>query len=287
MDDARIAQNRQRLIALAYRMLGERGEAEDAVQEALLRYTGHDGPIDNAEAWLTTVTTRICLDRLTSAQRRREAYIGPWLPEPIATDTPDPADAADLADSLTLGFLVVLERLSPLERAAFLLHDVFGYAHDEVAAMLERTPAAVRQVTSRARAHLDDGRPRYDRDGERREAVARRFAQAADGGDLEALMAVLAPDVTFVADGGGVVPASRHPARGAELVARRVHQFAGLRPVGWAITLREVNGEPAIVVSREDGAVDTVWVLHTEDDLVLAIHAIRNPAKLTALRADR
>jgi RNA polymerase sigma-70 factor (ECF subfamily) len=276
-----VAEHRGRLFAIAYRMLGEVGEAEDAVQETFLRSSqARQDTIDDAGAWLTTVATRICLDRLKSAQHRRETYVGPWLPEPLATDAVDPADSAELADSLSLAFLVVLERLSPLERAAFLLHDVFGYHHDEIGAMIERSPAAVRQVAARARRHLADGRPRYERDADRRGEVVRAFAAAVEGADLDDLIAVLAPDVTFVSDGGGIVSAVRHPLHGAARVAQVIIALARRRPPDWTYQLREVNGESAIVALHPDGAADSVWVLHTADGRIAGIDVVRNPHKL-------
>ncbi|CAN5919634.1 RNA polymerase sigma-70 factor [soil metagenome] len=279
-----VGEHRARLFAIAYRMLGEVGEAEDAVQETFLRWSRVEQPgIDNPAAWLTTVVSRVCLDRLKSVRRQRETYVGPWLPEPLATDDLDPAEMAASADSLSLAFLVVLEQLSPLERAVFLLHDVFGYRHDEVAAMLDRSPPAVRQAAARARGHLADRRPRYERDAARREQAASAFAAAVMGADLDALMAVLAPDVTFVADGGGVVAASRHPQHGSQRVAQVVLQLAARRPPDLSFALREVNGETGIVVLRGDGTTDSVWILHVADDRIAAIDVVRNPDKLTGL----
>lgn len=281
-----VGEHRARLFAIAYRMLGEVGEAEDAVQEAFLRWSRAErSGIDNPAAWLTTVVSRVCLDRYKSAQRRRETYVGPWLPEPLATDDMDPADMAASADSLNLAFLVVLEQLSPLERAVFLLHDVFGYRHDEIAAMLDRSPPAVRQAAARARGHLADRRPRYERDAARREQAAGAFAAAVMGADLDALMAVLAPEVTFVADGGGVVAASRHPQHGARRVGQVILQLAARRPSDWSFAAREVNGETAIVVQRADGTTDSVWILHVAENRIAAIDVVRNPAKLTGLVA--
>lgn len=276
-----IAEHRGRLFAIAYRMLGEVGEAEDAVQETFLRWSLADqAGIDNPAGWLTTVASRICLDRLKAARRQRETYVGPWLPEPLATDDMDPADVAGTADSLNLAFLVVLEQLSPVERAVFLLHDVFGYQHGEIAAMLERSPAAIRQAASRARAHLAQRRPRYEHSAQQREEVARAFVDAVAGADLDGLMAVLAPDVTFVADGGGVVAATRHPLHGAERVGQVLLQLARLRPPDVTFALREVNGETGIVVRRDDDAPDSVWVLHVAGGRVAGIDVVRNPDKL-------
>jgi RNA polymerase sigma-70 factor (ECF subfamily) len=283
-----IAEQRTRLFAIAYRMLGEVGEAEDAVQETFLRWSQADrAAIANPAGWLTTVVSRVCLDRLKSAQRQRETYVGPWLPEPLATDDMDPADMAGTADSLNLAFLVVLEQLSPVERAVFLLHDVFGYRHDEIAAMLDRSPAAVRQAASRARTHLADRRPRYERDAQQRDAVARAFADAVMGADLDALIAVLAPDVSFVADGGGVVAASRHPQRGASRVAQVILSLARLRPPDWTFATRELNGEAGIVVHLPDGTIDSAWILHTVDGRVARVDVLRNPAKLAGLAVRR
>ena len=281
--DQVVADNQRRLFAIAYRMLGEVGEAEDAVQEAFVRWERNDGPVDNPEAWLTTVVSRVCVDRLRSAQHRRETYVGPWLPEPLATDTTDPADDAALADSLNLAFLVVLEHLSPLERAAFLLHDVFGYTHGEVAAMLDRSPAAVRQVAARARSHLTDERPRYDHDMERRDAVTDAFIDAAAGEDLDALMDLLAPDVAFVSDGGGVVKAVRHPQHGAARVGQVIITLARLYPPSWTYETRELNGESAFTVHRDDGSIDSAWILHATEGRVAHIDVLRNPAKLASL----
>lgn len=280
-----VVEQRGRLFGLAYRMLGEVGEAEDAVQETFLRWSqAPRNTITNPAGWLTTVVTRICLDRLKSAQRQRETYVGPWLPEPLATDDTDPADLAGTADSLNLAFLVVLESLSPVERAAFLLHDVFGYTHDEVAAMLDRSPAAIRQVAARARRHLAERRPRYEQDAARREKVATAFAAAVTGARIDDLMALLAPDVTFVADGGGVVAAARHPLHGAERVGQVILQLAKRRPPDWTFAMREINGETGIVVLRGDHAVDSVWVLHTDGVRITAIDVLRNPHKLRAFR---
>jgi RNA polymerase sigma-70 factor, ECF subfamily len=278
-----VTEHRGQLFGIAYRMLGQVGEAEDAVQEAFLRWTQADqATIENPAAWLTTVVTRICLDRLKSAQRQRETYVGPWLPEPLVADDTDPADIAGTTDTLTFAFLVVLERLSPAERAAFLLHDVFGYEHAEIAAMLERSPAAIRQLAARARRHLADHRPRYEQDASRRQQVAEAFSAAALGGDLGRLMEVLAPDVTFVSDGGGVVAAARKPLHGARLVAKAIMGIVRLAADDYTVSPSEINGQPGFVVWFRD-RVDSVWTLQIADDRVAGIHAVRNPAKLGAV----
>lgn len=289
MDTARLVADHQgRLFGLAYRMLGRVGDAEDAVQETFLRWTQADqDAIENPGGWLTTVVTRICLDRLKSAQHQRETYVGPWLPEPLATDDLDPADRAGMADSLNLAFLVLLESLSPTERAAFLLHDVFGYRHDEVAAMLERSPTAVWQLATRARAHLAERRPRYDSEPQRRQQAATAFMAAAAGSDLDGLMAVLAPDVTFVADGGGVVPATRHPLHGSDRVARAIVGLASNAPPDWYVEVRPINASPGIVIRHADGTPDAVWLLDAVNGRVATIHVVRNPAKLRAFPPDQ
>ena len=279
---------RRRLFGLAYRMIGEVAEAEDAVQDALARWAAADQEsIREPGAWLTTVTTRICIDRLTSARRRRETYVGPWLPEPVLTGDasgPDPAEVAATADSMTLAFLVVLESLSPDERAVFLLHDVFGHPHAEIARMLDRSPDSVRQLARRARLHLEDRRPRYQSDARRRHDVAEAFVSACEGGGLSDVLALLSPDVTLVSDGGGKASAARRPVVGPDRVARfllGLYRQVGSDAVG---RLVDVNGEPGLV-GYSDGEVVVVFVLHVEDDRVAGIQAVRNPDKLARLAA--
>ena len=199
---------------------------------------------------------------------------------------PAPSDLAGTADSIGLAFLVVLETLSPLERVAFLLHDVFGYRHDEVAAMLDRSPAAARQLVSRARRHLADRRPRYEEDRARQEAVTAAFVAAVDGADLEALVGLLAPDVVFVADGGGAVPATRHPQHGAGRVARLILSLRR-QVTELGVVARELNRQPALVVTRPAGAADSAWFLQVREDWVAAIHVVRNPGKLGAVDTAR
>lgn len=280
-----VAEHRERLVAMAYRMLGQVTEAEDVVQETFLRWSQADTPaIDNPGGWLTTVGSRLCLDRLRSAAHRHETYIGPWLPEPIATEQLDLTEGAVMGESLTLAFLVLLESLSPLERVAFLLHDVFDYDHAEVAAMLERSPASARQLVSRARGHVAQRRPRFERDAKRRWEVAGAFLAAAQGDSLDELIALLAPDVVFTSDGGGVVSAARRPVEGANPVARFVLGLLRTAAEDMEVQPTEVNGMPA-VLGVVDGRVDTVIVLDIADGRVTGIRAIRNPAKLTTITA--
>ena len=186
---------------IAYRMLGSVSEAEDVAQEALLRLTRQEGPIDEPAAWMTTVSTRLSINVLTSARARRESYVGPWLPEPLLGDpVPGPHARAELADSLSLALLVLMERLTPVERAAYLLREVFGYEYAEIAAIIERTEANARQLVTRARKHLEAGRPRFDPDEAARDALLERFLAAAEEGDLEALEELLAKDAVLYAD---------------------------------------------------------------------------------------
>ncbi len=279
---ALFSQHADRLFGLAYRMLGEVGEAEDAVQDAFVRWSAADrSDIREPGAWLTTVTTRICLDRLTSARKRRETYVGSWLPEPLPTGDLDPADLAEMGDSLTLAFLVMLESLSPLERVVLVLHDVFGHPHDEVATMLGREPAAIRQAASRARKHVNAGSTRFEADRERQHDVTEAFLRACAGDHLEPLVSLLAPDVTFVGDGGGRATAIGAPLVGAERVARTLQAFwrTGQRLDDTQVDIVEVNAAPAIWI-RESGTTTAVLVLEINDGVVTGIGGIRNPDKL-------
>lgn len=276
---------RDRLFGLAYRMLGRAADAEDAVQETFLRWAAADHTsIENPAAWLTTVCTRVCLDVLRSARARHETYVGPWLPEPVVTEG-SPEDPAVLAESVTMAFLVVLESLSPLERAAFVLRDLFGYSFDEVAGMLQRSPAAVRQLASRARHHLDERRSRFEADRTRRAEVGEAFLDACLGAELDRLLELLAPDVVFVADSGGVVPAPRQPVHGVERVARLVLSLAERAPAGTELRRLEINAMPGLV-ALIDGRVDTVLSVDVEDGRVTAVRVVRSPEKLRAV-ADR
>lgn len=272
---------RGRLLGLAYRLLGSVSEAEDVLSEAYLRLQAA-GELDEPAAWLTTVVTRLCVDVLRSARVRREAYVGPWLPEPIATDA-DPADDVARAESVSMALLVVLESLSPLERAVFVLHEVFAYDYASVAAMLGRSQEAVRQMAHRARQHVEARRPRFEPDRERRRQVAQRFWDAVGSGRVEPLIAVLAPDVTLASDGGGVVPATRHPRQGAQRVAAFLRSLLNQATGNERIRFAELNAAPAILVTQEDGTTSAM-VLETEGEQVARIWIVRNPAKLRALQ---
>ncbi len=271
------AKHRPRLVGVAYRMLGSAAEADDVVQDAWLRWQAADqAAITSAEAWLTTVVTRLCLDRLKSARARRETYVGPWLPEPVKTDaTVDP-------ESISMAFLVLLERLTPVERAAYLLHEVFGYGHGEVAAMLGKEEATCRQTYHRARERIRAGRPRFSPTRAEHERLLRAFAEAMARGDVQALERTLAADATLWADSGGKVrAAARRPVVGAEAIAKFfagvVRKFASEPDQRFEIA--EVNGWPALVGRRGDAAFFALSI-ETRDGAIAAIRNVLNPDKL-------
>ena len=266
---------RPRLLRLAYRMLGSFAEAEDVVQDAWLRMQRSDDLIEVPAAWLTRVTTRLCLDRLRSARAQRETYIGPWLPEPIIEEEP----GID-TDELTFALMMALERLSPLERAAFLLHDVFGVTLAEIAETLGRDAAAVRQLAARARKHVEAGRTRYPVDRAEADRIARAFFAASTTGDIGALRAMLAEDVVLHSDGGGRVIAFRNPIQGLQRVLRL---FAGVsrknRYSAKLIRSLTIDGLPGYI-SRDRGDVLQATMLDIADGKVRAIYIMRNPEKL-------
>jgi RNA polymerase sigma-70 factor, ECF subfamily len=247
MGDRELQALRRHGFGVAYRMLGSVSEAEDVAQEALLRLTREDGPIDEPAAWMTTVATRLSINVLKSARARRESYVGPWLPEPLVEDpAPGPASRAELADSLSLALLVLLERLTPVERAAYLLREVFGYEYAQIADIIERTEVNSRQLVTRARKHLEANRPRFDADEAARDALLERFLAAAEEGDLEALEELLAKDAVLYADSGGKRMAPREPLFGATLIARFMAAVAQVRPDSGEFESRRVrvNGQP-------------------------------------------
>ncbi|HEY4569754.1 MAG TPA: RNA polymerase sigma factor SigJ [Kribbella sp.] len=273
------------LLSIAYRMLGTFGDAEDVVQEAYLRL--HREPeVSSPKAFLTTVTTRLAIDQLRSARRQREQYFGPWLPEPAVDEYVDLADRAALSDSLSTAFLVVLERLTPDQRAVFLLGDVFGYSYDELAAILGKTPANCRQLAVRARRRIADNRPRFDPSPRQRDELVRRFVAAAEHGDLEALVAVLTPDATFTGDGGGKGGFPR-PVQGAGNVARLlVGAFARFGERQLASELVHVGGQPALRMHNPVGRTVAIWSFAVVEGRIATIHGIVNPDKLTHLQAS-
>jgi RNA polymerase sigma-70 factor, ECF subfamily len=247
MSDSELEALRRHGFGVAYRMLGSVSEAEDVAQESLLRLTRQQGPIDEPAAWMTKVVTRLSINVLKSARVRRESYVGPWLPEPLVEDpAPGPASRAELADSLSLALLVLLERLTPVERAAYLLREVFGYEYAQVADIIERTEVYSRQLVTRARKHLEANRPRFDADEAARDALLERFLAAAEEGDLEALEDMLAKDAVLYADSGGKATAPREPLVGAALIARFMAAVSQVRPASGAFETRlvRVNGQP-------------------------------------------
>lgn len=286
MDDTGVfEQHRALLSGLAYRVLGRIGDAEDVVQDAWLRWSATDrGEIAEPRAYLLRVVTRLAIDRLRREAARRETYLGPWLPEPLLT-APDVTDRAELVDSISFAMLVVLETLSPLERAVFVLHEAFGFTHPEIATILDRSVPAVRQLAHRAQQHVRERRPRYDSDHSLRVEVTRRFLDACERGDVHALLTVLAPDVVLVGDGGGIGRAPRHPIHGADKVARFLLAIRDTPVTGLRVELAEVNGGPGIIVSSPDGPI-SVFVLDIATGRVQTVHAIANPEKLGRLRTS-
>lgn len=268
---------RPRLLRLAYRMLGSLSEAEDAVQDGWLRWRGVGASVDSPAAYLTRVVTRLCLDRLKSARARRETYVGPWLPDPLVGST-DPAET--IADDITVTLMLALERLSPLERAAFLLHDIFDVPLKEVAETLDREPAAVRQLASRARRNVRAERGRYALDGAEADRMARAFFEAAHSGDTATLARLLAQDVEIHADGGGKVSAFRNIVRGADNVLRLFGHVSG-REARKPTLLRTalIDGLPGYVSRNPDGLIQTT-ALEVEDGRIRAVYIVRNPDKL-------
>ncbi|MDT0343894.1 RNA polymerase sigma-70 factor [Streptomyces litchfieldiae] len=270
------------LFSIAYRLLGSVTEAEDAVQETWLRFESSRTRHRSAKAFLSAVVTRISIDVLRSARFRREEYVGQWLPEPLLTDPyEDPARSAELADSVSVAALLLLERLSPLERAVFVLREVFGFGFPEVASAVGRSEAACRQLAVRARRHMDAGRPRFEADRGERDELAARFFDALREGDVEGLRELLAADVRLVGDGGGKVPQLARSIVGADNTARLLSMsFAALARVGVEWEPREVNGHPGAIVRDRDHKVLTTWTLDVADGRIRTIRSVSNPDKL-------
>ena len=279
---ATFQEQRRRLMGVSYRILGSIADAEDVVQDAWLRWSAIDvATVNNPEAYLTTVVTRLSLDRLRTLKARREVYSGPWLPEPVTAET-DPQAAAELADSLSLALLVVLETLSPLERAAFVLREVFAEPYAEVAETLARDEAAVRQLVSRARKHVDAGGARYRADRDTHNEVVERFLSACQNADLDALLAVLAPDVVLVSDGGGVAKAPVRPISGEDKVGRFMIGATTKGVADATVQLEVFNGQLGLV-ARVDGRAVVALAFRIADGQVQTLHLVANPEKLAAL----
>ena len=277
--------HRNLLFTVAYEMLGSAADAEDVLQETWLRWAGVDlGIVRDQRAYLIQITTRQALGRLRTLGRRKESYVGPWLPEPLLT-TPDVAEDVELADSVSMAMLLVLETLTPAERAVFVLREVFDLAYDEIAGAVGKSPAAVRQIAHRARAHVAARRPRgVVSAGEARDALE-AFQRAAETGELQHLLDILAPDVVFLGDGGGVVQAVRVPVVGADKVARLL--AVGLRRIAALGVLQpaQVNGYPALIL-RLNGEVDTVIAVRIDDGLITGLYSVRNPEKLSHMEQE-
>jgi RNA polymerase sigma-70 factor (TIGR02957 family) len=277
--------HRNLLFTVAYEMLGSAADAEDVLQETWLRWVGVDlDTVRDQRAYLVRITTRQALDRLRALRRRKESYVGPWLPEPLLT-APDVAEDVELAESVSMAMLLVLETLTPTERAVFVLREVFDVDYDEIAEAVDKSPAAVRQIAHRARAHVAARRPRgVVTAAQTREALA-AFQRAVETGDLRSLVNILAPDVVFLGDGGGVKQAVLRPIVGADRVARLLS--AGLGTVTAAVSLRpaQVNGCPALIL-RLDGEIDTVVAVRIDDGLITGLYAVRNPEKLSHIERE-
>jgi RNA polymerase sigma-70 factor (ECF subfamily) len=276
------------MFAIAYRMLGSVSEAEDVVQEAYLRFhraTAHGTAIASPKAFLTTVTTRLAIDALRAARARRETYVGPWLPEPLLTSADsDPAAHAEMHDSLSLAFLVLLQTLSPVERAVFLLREIFDYAYDEIAAIVQKSEENCRQIFARARKRIDEGKPRFDVSQADQQQLATRFFEAVGQGDLASLVAFLAADVAFYGDGGGRARAYPQPIFGRDRVGRLLYNlFRMARRFNITVQPTPINGQPGALSFDAGGSLINVFVLDIADGAIQAVRSIVNPDKLAHL----
>jgi RNA polymerase sigma-70 factor (ECF subfamily) len=273
------------LFSIAYRMLGGVAEAEDIVQEAFLRWhraLASGTEVESPKAYLATVTTRLSIDHLRTARARRESYVGPWLPEPLVTESEaDVAQHAEMADSLSMAFLVLLETLSPVERAVFLLREVFEYGYDEIAQIVEKSEANCRQILARARHRVEASTPRFETSRSQRDELARRFFAACEQGDMDGLLDLLTADVVFVGDGGGKGQGLREPASGRERVARLLlGLFVRGAALGASIRPVQVNGQPGAISLDAEGRVVNAFALDIADGRVQAIRSVVNPDKL-------
>ncbi|HYQ67839.1 RNA polymerase sigma-70 factor [Actinophytocola sp.] len=277
--------HRSLLFTVAYEMLGSAADAEDVLQETWLRWAGveHD-TVENQRAYLVRITTRQALTRLRTLGRRKESYVGSWLPEPLLT-TPDVAEDVELADSVSMAMMLVLETLNPTERAVFVLREVFALEYDEIARAVDKSPAAVRQIAHRARSHVAARRPRGTVPAARTRHVLDAFQRATETGDLQGLLDILAPDVVLLGDGGGIKQAVPRPIVGAGKVGRLLATGLGRVPGTASLRPAQVNGYPALVL-WVDGEVDTVLAVRVDDDLITGVYAVRNPEKLSHMRSE-
>ncbi|MFD1938529.1 RNA polymerase sigma-70 factor [Nonomuraea mangrovi] len=277
--------HRNLLFTVAYEMLGSAADAEDVLQETWLRWVKVDvEQVRDQRAYLVRITTRRSLDRLRTMKRRKEAYVGPWLPEPLLT-TPDVAEDVELAESVSMALMLVLETLSPTERAVFVLREVFDVGYDEIAAAVGKTPATVRQIAHRARRHVDARRPRETVSPGQARAAVESFQRALETRDLQGLLDVLAPEVVLVSDGGGVKQAAPRPIIGADRVARMIVSGLGKAQVALTGEPTVVNGNPALVL-RVDGEIDGVIAARVEDARITGLYYVRNPQKLTRIASE-
>ncbi|MDG4532481.1 RNA polymerase sigma-70 factor [Streptomyces sp. AV19] len=275
--------HRNLLFTVAYEMLGSAADAEDVLQETWLRWAGVDlGTVRDHRAYLVRITTRQSLSRLRTLGRRKESYVGSWLPEPLLT-APDVAEDVELADSVSMAMLLVLETLAPTERAVFVLREVFDLGYDEIAEAVDKTPAAVRQIAHRARAHVAARRPRGAVSPAETRGALDAFQKAVETGDLQGLLDILAPDVVLVGDGGGVRQAVLRPIVGADKVGRLL--AASLGRIGTSLRPAQVNGHPALIL-QPDGEIDTVVTVRVDGGLITGLYAVRNPGKLSHMRRE-
>ncbi len=276
--------HRNLLFTVAYEMLGSAADAEDVLQETWMRWVRVDlGAVQDRRAYLVRIATRQALDRLRTLGRRKESYVGPWLPEPLLT-APDVAEDVELADSLSTAMLLVLETLAPTERAVFVLREVFDLDYTEIAEAVDKSPAAVRQIAHRARAHVAARRPRGAVSAAQTQGALEAFQRAVTTGDMQGLLDILAPEVVFLGDGGGVKQAAVRPISGAARVAR-VLVIDRVRDVAAGLEPGQINGHPALIL-RVDGEIDTVMTLRIDDGLITGVYAVRNPAKLSHVERE-
>lgn len=274
---------RSLLFAIAYRMLGSAMDAEDVVQEAWLRYEDVDEEeIESPKAYLSTIVTRLSINRLNSARMQRESYIGPWLPEPVLTDA-TPASRVDRYEAISMALLALLERLTAAERAVFLLREVFDYEYEEIASILEKSEAACRKLFSRARQHVMTNRPRFESSPVAHEQLVRKFLRATEAGDMQGLKALLAEDVVVWTDGGGQVIAARRPIRGRDEAARFILKSRRFAPAPFVSEIATVNGEAAIILRTQSGRAFLVVSIQSAGDRIQAFHIVGNPHKLRNL----
>jgi RNA polymerase sigma-70 factor, ECF subfamily len=272
--------HRPLLFSIAYRMLGSVMDAEDIVQEAFVRWQGaSEGEVRSPRAYLSAVVTRLSIDQLRSARVRREEYVGPWLPEPLPEE-PDIADTAALNESLSMAFLVLLESLTPTERAVFLLREVFDYDYGEISHLVGKSEANCRQIARRARGYIAAQRPRFERSPEQEERLTESFLEACMDGDMEGLLGLLAEDIILWSDGGGKVRAALNPIRGSDKVARFFMGILGKAPPGLVVRQTKVNGQPGIIGYYADGQPQSVTTFDIADECIRAIHILVNPEKL-------